>query len=88
MIHNRYLPTWVHRLANGVLAFLGAASAGTSGILSFRDGSFLEAVSGWLLLLSPAVGVLFALLDPKRVSLVEGLAGEAGYDELDEHRPS
>ena len=86
MIHNRYLPTWAHRLANGALAFLGTASAGAAGYVSFRSGGFLEQASGWLLLLSPVAGVIFALLNPKRISLAEGLAGEAGYDELGETR--
>ncbi len=86
MIHNRYLPTWAHRVANGLLCFFGCATAGAVGYGTFQDGSLLEQASGWLLLLSPLAGLIVALLNPRRVSLAEGLAGEAGYDELGEPR--
>lgn len=53
-----------------------------------RSGTFLEDASGWLLLLSPVVGLVCAALDPQRFSLVEGTAGEAGDDELSERLDS
>jgi hypothetical protein len=86
MIHNRYLPQWAHRIANGLLGFFGCASAGAGGYVTFESSSFLEEASGWLLLLSPLAGVAFTLLNPRRVSLAQGLAGEAGYDELRERQ--
>jgi hypothetical protein len=86
MIHNRHLPNWAHRVANAVLGLLGCASAGAAGFAFFREGSVQEQVAGWLLWLSPVAGVLLAALNPRRISLVEGLAGDAGYDELEDRR--
>lgn len=88
MISNRHLPAWAHRAANAVLGFLGSASTGAGGYASARSGTFLEEASGWLLLLSPIVGLVCAALDPQRFSLVEGTAGEAGNDELSERLDS
>lgn len=82
-IHNRFLPEWMHRVANGVLGVLLAATAGASGYLWFAPDSIGEGLSGWFLLLSPVVGLLLVIVNPARFSLVDGIAGEMGYDELE-----
>ncbi|MDR3637827.1 MAG: hypothetical protein P4L84_28735 [Isosphaeraceae bacterium] len=80
MLHNRYLPNWLHRLANsavgGVLSLLAASAAVR--VLGAPLGSF------WGALL---VAFLCAALDPMQFSLVEGCAGEDGYDELTDDNP-
>ena len=80
MIHNRRLPTWVHRLAQGLLSLavtltfvaLAAPYAGRGPLSWLVFGLFF---------LSPVLAVLAAYLAPRH-SLMEGIAGEDGYDEL------
>jgi hypothetical protein len=38
----------------------------------------------WSLWFAAPVGLVFAMPNPNRTSLVEGCAGEAGYDELED----
>jgi hypothetical protein len=75
VLHNRYLPDWVHRLANGaiggVLSSLAASAAVR--VLGAPLGAF------WCVLL---VALLCTALNSRRFSLVEGCAGDLGYDEL------
>ena len=75
MIQNRSLPSWIHRVANGVLGFLSAASVGDAGYMYFRDGSLLEESSAALLVLSPLAGAAFAAINPEKFSLSRWLAG-------------
>ena len=80
MIHNRYLPVWLHRLGNGVFGIvvcLGIASLG----FGPAPGSWLHVGSRWLIYASLPVGVVLFFVAP-RFSIVEGLAGGEGYDEL------
>jgi hypothetical protein len=79
-LHNRLLPTWLHRLANGFLvwsclltALAVAAPYGGKGVVSW----LLTA----LLYVSPLLACLAAYFTP-RWSLAEGLAGADGYHEL------
>ena len=81
MIRNRHLPRWLHRVACGlfgaaVLVFLG------SYWWSQPSGSWRHVISLCLLALSIPVGVVLACA-AHRFSIVEGLAGDVGYDDLD-----
>ena len=80
MIHNRYLPVWLHRICNGVF---GAALLFGIGSIWFSDaaGSWGYFVSRSLIWASVPVGIILALLAP-RFSIVQGVAGGDGYDEL------
>ena len=80
-IHNRFLPQWVHRIANGVMASLGFAFVGAFGASHLASDSFLWKVCLALLYASP-MGLLASCADPAKFTLVEGVAGEDGYDEL------
>jgi hypothetical protein len=80
-IHNRYLPQSVHRIANGVMASLVLACAGAFGASHLSCDSFLGTACLALLWASP-LGLLASCFDPAKFSLVEGVAGEDGYDEL------
>lgn len=80
-LHNRYLPQWVHRIANGVIASLLLALAGAWGTTALAPGSFPWKLFFIALYASP-IGLLASLLNPGRFTLVEGIAGEDGYDEL------
>lgn len=80
IIHNRYLPEWLHRL---FCAVYGMALFATFWVLLLSwtaGGNFVSYVRplGWLV---PLVGCVCFLLAPGH-SVVRGLAGEAGYDEL------
>jgi hypothetical protein len=82
-IHNRYLPQWTHRIANGVMEALLLALFAVSGAQFVPAGSPLWKAAILLLWLSAPVGLLVSLLDPRKFSLVEGVAGDVGYDELE-----
>jgi hypothetical protein len=83
-IHNRYLPTWLHRLCNGVVGAGTLATLASLGMSRFPLEHLLHRVSVVLLYLSVPIGVLLAVF-ARRCSLVEGLAGRDGYDELADH---
>jgi len=75
LLPNCYLPDWLHRLANG------AIGAGLSSLAALA-GVWVFGVPLWALwFVLPAVFVC-AALDPRRFSLVEGCAGDLGYDGL------
>jgi TRAP-type C4-dicarboxylate transport system permease small subunit len=85
-IHNRYLPNWVHRIFNGLFAFFLNATIGVLGWVYFRNQTVICEISKGLIYLSIPIGIFVFFLNPKRISLVEGLAGVDGYDELiDDH---
>jgi hypothetical protein len=75
VLHNRYLPGWVHRLANGILAGLLALMASVAVV------RVIGTPLGMLWVALP-VAVCGMALDPSWFSLVEGCAGDLGYDEL------
>jgi hypothetical protein len=63
------------------MASLGLASVGASGVSYLAGDSLLWRACLALLYASPA-GLLASCADPARFTLVEGVAGEDGYDEL------
>lgn len=75
MLHNRYLPDWLHRAANGIFG------SGLSSLVAIAAMRILGAPL-WILWLVLPVALLCTVLDPRRFSLVEGCAGDIGYDEL------
>ena len=75
MLHNRYLPDWAHRFANGAV---GAALTSIAALLAVR---VFDAPLGAFWIAVPAL-LCCAAPDPRRFSLVEGCAGALGYDEL------
>jgi hypothetical protein len=80
MIHNRYLPLWLHQVCNGVLG--AALLAGLSSIwFGEPAGSWKHFVSRCLIWSSIPVGIILAFA-ARRLSIVQGVAGEDGYDEL------
>jgi hypothetical protein len=82
MIYNRYLPLWLHRVCNGVL---GAVLLIGLGSIWFGEtaGSWRHFVSHGLIWTSIPVGIILALV-ARRFSIVQGVAGGDGYDELHE----
>jgi hypothetical protein len=73
ILHNQHLPNWLQRLVNGIVSGLVVLA-----LAAFVDGP------PWSLWLAVPIGLAFMMPDPNRFSLVEGCAGEAGYDELDD----
>ncbi len=89
MIHNHYLPRWIHRLCNGLLGVALCAGIASIGIGQQPD-SWIHVASRWLLFASVPVGIILAAV-ADRFSIVEGVAGGDGYGELndtDDHKPS
>ena len=80
-LSSRSVPGWLHRMVNGLLGFSGAAAVGAAGYVFFGSGTVLEQLSALLLVLSPILGVLAAVVNPARFSLAEGLAGLHGSDD-------
>ncbi len=83
MTINRYLPNWLHRVANAIVATALCAFVGIAGLNYLHGIPVLARASKWLLYLSPFIGILCGVLNPKRFSLTEGCAGDVGYDGLD-----
>ncbi len=81
-IHNRYLSEGAHRLANGALGAVFTLGVGAV-LWQKGPGPHWRELGHWLTLLSAPAGVALAFIPPSRFTLVEGIAGEAGYDELD-----
>jgi len=87
MIRNRYLPQPLRRIASGIL---GAAVTATIACVALR---YVESDSWWhtasevLLWLSVPIGVVLSFI-AHRFSLVEGCAGEAGYENLESDNES
>src|SRR5579884_1720208 len=81
-IRNHYLPFWLHRLACGVFAALMLALCGMS-FIGQSDGSWRHLIALSLLILSVPAGIFCACV-AHRFSIVEGLAGDVGYEDLDE----
>jgi len=79
-LHNRLLPTWLHRIANGLLVWACLLT-----ILAVAAPYAGKGVVGWLLTgllyASPLLACLAAYFTP-RLSIAEGLAGADGHDEL------
>ena len=84
MIHNRYLPQWLHRVCNGVLGAVLLISIGSIWLGEPAE-SWRHFVSHCLIWASIPVAIILALV-ARRFSIVQGVAGEDGYDELDESR--
>jgi len=81
-IHNRFLPAWAHRVANGVVAAAILVGFAVVGLTLFDSASTVAAASWWCLRAALPIGVLALFLNPNRISLVRGIGGEVGYDEL------
>jgi hypothetical protein len=79
MNDKRYLPLWLHRAFNGLFAAALLAGFGMYW-LGEPAGSWRHVVSVCLLWLSVPVGLIFAAIT-RRFSIVEGVAGEVGYEE-------
>ena len=84
MIHNRYLPIWLHRLCNSLF---GAVLLISIGSIWFGEpeGSWQHLLSRFLIWASIPVGIILALA-ARRFSIVQGVAGGDGYDELHEDK--
>jgi hypothetical protein len=85
MIHNRYLPESLHRVCNAAVGFFGVGAASfcvnAHIALRFQTVGLIAAV-----ILTILATCLLAIVNPKRFSVVEGIAGDVGYDELAENR--
>ncbi len=71
---------WLHRVCCGVLGAVALAGVGSYWLVE-PAGSWRHFVSRCLLWASVPVGILLARI-AHRFSIVEGLAGGEGYDEL------
>ena len=74
-IHNRYLREWLHRVVNAVV--VGSVWGTATGYLrlSASPAPFWK----WAFLLTPVIVIAMLFV---RYSVVRGVAGEEGYDEL------
>ena len=82
IIRNRYLPQPLHRIACGVIGAAVSAPIASAGLRCFELDSSLHIASKVLLWLSVPIGIILACV-AHRFSIVEGCAGDAGYDGLE-----
>jgi len=81
MIQNRALPQWTHRGACGVAGFVLSVTLASEGLVTLPENSALFNCCRVLIWLSIPIGILMASC-ASRFSLVEGCAGEVGYEGL------
>ena len=89
-IRNHHLPQWLHRVACGVIGAALTLAIGSTGLRYSDADSWFRTASAVLLWLSIPIGLVLACV-AHRFSIVEGCAGDAGYEDLDsdhEDRPS
>ena len=76
VLHNFVLPDWAHRCANGIVgAFIGLAIA----VVVVR----LFGAPLWVLWFGAVTAAAGVVVSPRRFTLVEGCAGDMGYDEIE-----
>jgi hypothetical protein len=78
-IHNRFLPEWLHRIVNALLVACLWGTATGYLWLSAQPNSVWRTVTGLAVSLTPFILVAMLFV---RYSIVRGVAGENGYDEL------
>jgi hypothetical protein len=82
VLHNRYLPKWLHRACNAGFGSMLIATLGTLAVTNLLPNA-LQAVGLRIVVTSTvAMGLVLLIVDPNRFSTVEGCAGDLGYDEL------
>jgi hypothetical protein len=88
MCDKRYFPLWLHRIFNGLFPAALLAGFGTYWLGEPAD-SWRHIVSMCMIWSSVPVGIIFAAIT-HLFSIVEGLAGELGYeeDQTDDQKPS
>ncbi len=82
MIHNRYLPLGLHQVCNGVFGAVWLIGLGSIWFGEPAE-SWRHFVSRSLIWASIPVGIILALV-ARQFSIVQGVAGGDGYDELPE----
>jgi hypothetical protein len=81
-IRNGYLPQPLHRIACGVIGAAIGATIACAGLRCSEPDSSLQIASKVLLWLSVPIGIILACV-AHRFSIVEGCAGDDGYDGLE-----
>ena len=71
MFHNRYLPRWIHRVANGAI---GSVLSLLLAVAAFR----IFGVPLWVIWLVLPAAIICVASDPQRFSLVERLRRRLG----------
>jgi hypothetical protein len=79
VIHNRYLPEWLHRLVNALVIGLLWFSAAIAVWSAAPADSVWFTVGSWCAYATPFVVAAGLFV---RRSVVRGVAGGEGYDEL------
>jgi hypothetical protein len=74
-VRNHFLPHWVHRFFNAAIPSLLIATA----LLMLLSNLWIGIGSGLV------VFIVLLLVNPDRLSFVEGVAGEDGYCDLNDH---
>jgi hypothetical protein len=82
VLHNRYLPTWLHQICNSAFGSLLIATLGTLAVTNLLQNA-VQAIALCAVIAGTVVtGVVLLTVNPNRFSIVEGVAGKDGYDEL------
>jgi len=81
-IHNRFLPSVVHRGFNALVGGSILVLVAMLGLTSLSPQSWLWEAPWVVLFAAAPVSVVLLFVNPDRFSLVQGVAGADGYDEL------
>ena len=87
MIRNRYLPQPLHRITCGVMGAAITATIACAGLRYLESCSWWHTASKVLLWFSIPIGILLSCI-AHRFSIVEGCAGDAGYEHLERNHES
>ena len=78
VFYNRYLPSLVHRIANALCGGLLLATIGVAIVTFLLPGPWQWMATRLILWTGLIVGTTLLTVSPKRLTLVEGVAGEMG----------
>jgi hypothetical protein len=84
VFHNRRLPEWLHRLCNAALGFFLAGTVFLCIDVYLIPPAFQMAGLFTAIVLTVLTTLALVIVNPKRFSIVEGIAGDVGYNDLPE----
>lgn len=84
-IHNCILSDGVHRVMNGIFGTVVCFTLGAVGWQEFGETPIVGTISQWLVYLAIPFGAVMFVVNPRRLSIVEGhTSSDIAFDELND----